>query len=672
MALRGTRGRFSDDDYVASGKSLLSSRLKKLGKNPTNIVGDLSYLSNIKDEKKMQDKSKKELAKKEKEAKKSTKKINYRQKEQLEKAKNESFKIRVNPNSKSIKDRITYIEDKPKKNIGIRQEVLKKSKKGINIALIALMFVVESFALGGIYVVGRVQRVVNQTEAIPINIKEIKNDDLTEETYKVMEGYKTVYLFGLDSRTGSLSKGSNADVIMVANLNLETGDAQLFSIYRDDYLKVSKTKYGYDKINASYRIGGPEQAIKDLNDNLDLSVTEYFAFNWKSVADGINLLGGVDIDIKQNEYKYMNAFIHETCKALGGEDGKNPAAHYIKSVGMQHLNGIQAVAYGRLRLMDSDYRRTERQKEILAQCLDKAKTKNVNELTAIAEYILPQVAYNFDFTELISIIRIANKIKLTETGSIPKLDNIKQTHMGPSNDCVVPLNLEKAVKELHKSLFETEDYTPSSKVHSYSVRITELRRQFEAENDQRKAAKAMEEALESQALEAGITNTQNNSNANTNTSNNTSNNTNTSNTSNNNNSNTTNNNTNNNSNSNASTEVISEAPGSGSTGNNNSNTNNSNETYADEPERDVVSERPQETQPQQTQSQQQTQQTQQQTQQTQQQTQSQQQQVAPIVGSGPGSAAPVQVTPGSGPSSAGTIVGSGPPGSNTPEIITPY
>ena len=204
----------------------------------------------------------------------------------------------------------------------------------------------------------------------------------------------------------------------------------------------------------------------------------------------------------------MNAFIHETCKALGGEDGKNPAAHYIKSVGMQHLNGIQAVAYGRLRLMDSDYRRTERQKEILAQCLEKAKQKNVNELTAIAEYILPQVAYNFDFTELISIIRIATKIKLTETGSIPKLDNIKQTHMGPSNDCVVPLNLEKAVKELHKSLFETEDYTPTSKVHSYSVRITELRRQFEAENDQRKAAKAMEEALESQALEAGITNTQ--------------------------------------------------------------------------------------------------------------------------------------------------------------------
>ena len=115
MALRGTRGRFSDDDYVASSKSLLSSRLKKLGKNPANVVGDLSYLSNIKDEKKMQDKSKKELEKKEKEAKKKKEKINYRQKEQIEKAKNETFKIKVNPNRKSIKDRITYIDNKPNK-----------------------------------------------------------------------------------------------------------------------------------------------------------------------------------------------------------------------------------------------------------------------------------------------------------------------------------------------------------------------------------------------------------------------------------------------------------------------------------------------------------------------------------------------------------------------------
>lgn len=660
MALRGTRGRFSDDDYVASGKSLLSSRLKKLGKNPTNIVGDLSYLSNIKDEKKMQDKSKKELAKKEKEAKKATKKINYRQKEQLEKAKNEAFKIRVNPNSKSIKDRITYIEDKPKKNIGIRHEVIKKTKKGINIALIALMFVVESFTLAGIYVVGHVQRIVNQTEAIPIKVEEVKNDSLSEETYKVMEGYKTVYLFGLDSRTGSLSKGSNADVIMVANLNLETGDAQLFSIYRDDYLKVSKTKYGYDKINAAYRIGGPEQAIKDLNDNLDLSVTEYFAFNWKSVADGINLLGGVDINITQKEYIDMNAFIHETCRALGGEDAKNPAAHYIKSVGMQHLNGIQAVAYGRLRLKDSDYRRTERQKEILAQCLEKAKQKDINELRVIAEYILPQIAYNFDFTELLSIMRIAKNIKLTETGSVPKLDNIKQTYMGPSNDCVVPLNLEKAVKELHKSMFATEDYTPSSKVHSYSVRITELRRQFEAENDQKKAAKAMQDAMESQALESSINITnQSTSKANNNTStNNTSNNnTNTGNTSNNNNTNSNNN----------VGEVLSEAPGSSSSGNNSStsnNTNNTDETYADEPESDVVETRPQQTPPQQTAPQQT----------PPQQTQPQQNnQVAPIVGSGPsGAGAPVQVTPGSGPSSAGTIVGSGPPGTNTTEIITPH
>lgn len=631
MALKGTRGRFSDDDYVASSKESINSRLKSLGKNPTYIVGNLSYLSNIKDEKKLQEKSKKELEKKAKKEK-NAKKINYRQREMLEKLKRDRLRIKVNPDSKNIKDRITYVDRNP------RHEVIKKKlKKNINYALIALMIVVETFTLGAIYIVGTAKRIQETKVNITINKEEIKNKELPPEVIKVMEGYKTVLLFGLDSRNGSLSKGSNADVIMIANLNLETGDAQLVSIYRDDYLKVSNSSMGYDKINASYRKGGPEQAIKDINDNLDLNITEFFAFNWKAVADGINLLGGVDdINITQKEYTYMNAFIHETCKGIGGEDAKNPAAHYIKSVGPQHLDGIQAVAYGRLRLMDSDYQRTERQKLIISRCLDKAKTKSFEELYIIANYIMPQVAFNFDITnDLWPILRIVNKIRITDTSSFPKLNNLKQTYMGASLDCVVPLNLEKGVKELHESLFGAEDYKPSSKVHSYSVRITELRRNYEAQNDQKKAESVQAEAEANQLVEtAARTNTNTNNTKSTSETKVDS--------------------------TNANGEVIPEIPGSS----NNKPPTSNGDTYEDEPESDVVVSRetPRET-------------TKETTKETAKETTIQTPQNtgpmgAPIIAEGPTGPGGAQgvVVPGAGPpgsgntqSGGGVVVGSGPP-----------
>lgn len=453
MSLLGNRGRFTqDNNNIFENKSPeFSSVLSLLGKNPNKLFGikpNNNKYSDIKNKLK------------------NAYLNNYDEpefnshKEYNDKLKNYNFY----PEDDNVNDKHTYYN---------------KSKK-TSVKLLVAMFVVEVLTIVGIYFVGSIYRYSKIVQPIPFDIKNVQNPEIPETTLEIMKGYKTAAIFGVDSRTGSVDKGNNADVNLIVNLNLETGDAQLISVYRDLYLSVTDNNT-YDKLNAAYRRGGPEQAVKTLNKNFDLNIDSYFAFNWKAVADGIELLGGIDLEITKSEYTYMNAFIHETCIATG-IDAKNPAAHYIKKSGMQHLDGVQAVAYGRLRLMDSDFQRVERQKKVIALCLEKAKTLDIPRLRLIVEAVLPQIAYAFDMNEIISLLRIVRNINITDSSGCPDVNNVVTMSMGGSGDCVVPLNLEKAVKKLHYILFNVDDYTPSNSVKRYSNRITELRAKYTEEN----------------------------------------------------------------------------------------------------------------------------------------------------------------------------------------------
>ena len=102
-------------------------------------------------------------------------------------------------------------------------------------------------------------------------------------------------------------------MIVIANIDRKTGEIKLVSVYRDTYLNIND-RNAYNKINAAYAEGGPQQAIKAINKNLDLNITQYVTFNWKAVATGINISGGVDIEISKAEHYYINAFITETVK----------------------------------------------------------------------------------------------------------------------------------------------------------------------------------------------------------------------------------------------------------------------------------------------------------------------------------------------------------------------
>ena len=388
------------------------------------------------------------------------------------------------------------------------------NKKKIDIKTIVAMAVVELLTIVVILFAGRLVRMSRMTQQVSFNKKEVKNTNIDSVTVEKMKGYLTVALFGLDNRNESVASG-NADVNKIVHLNLETGELKIISVYRDLFLSITNGN-SYGKLNAAYARGGPENSVKVLNKNLDLDISSYFSFNWKAVADVIDLLGGVDVEVTKSEMKYFNAFIHETCVSTGIA-AKNPAVFYVKSSGLQHLYGVQAVAYARLRLTDNDIKRTERQNTIMSLCLEKAKQLEPSKLVYIAEYILPQISYEFDMSKAMSLASTVKGISLSESYGFPTLQNLKMMDMGANGSCLVPNSLESAVKKLHQYMYATEDYTPSSAVRSYSNRILELSREYEAENKaktEKKSSDSDKEADESDETKSSSNkNTNNNSNS---------------------------------------------------------------------------------------------------------------------------------------------------------------
>ena len=294
------------------------------------------------------------------------------------------------------------------------------------------------------------------------SVQSVKNEELADETLEKMEGYWTVAVFGVDSRGSNTGKGANADVNMVFNINRETVEIRIVSVFRDSYLNIDD-KGSYNKLNQAYFVGGASQAVKALNKNLDLDIQDYVTFNWKAVADAINILGGIDMEISKAEFSYINSFITETQKATG-----IPTTQ-LKSAGMNHLDGVQAVAYGRLRLMDTDFARTERQRKVIQAAFEKAKKADFSVLNNIIVTVAPQVSTNIDTMDLVRMAQDISKYHIGETGGFPFARG--DANMGKKGACVIPTTLESNVVELHKFLFDDEDYTTTDQVKQISAKI---------------------------------------------------------------------------------------------------------------------------------------------------------------------------------------------------------
>lgn len=346
-----------------------------------------------------------------------------------------------------------------------KKETEKRKRSRIKKLLIAA--VVELFTLIAIFGYGYFLRNWNLIQRPDINAQAIENNNISVEKKEEMEkGYWTIAIFGVDSRNDNLvERGLNSDVIIIANINRENGDIKLVSVFRDTYLNVSE-KNLYNKINSAYAMGGPEQALAALNKNLDLNISNYICFNWKAVADGINILGGIDgISLSKAELYYINAYITETVKVT------KIGSVQLKNTGEQHLDGVQAVAYARLRYMDNDFARTERQRNVIKACFKKAKTADFSVLNNIMVTCFPQVATNINFNDIVGMAQNIAKYNIADTAGFPwsRGDAVIRS----KGDCVIPTTLESNVIKLHEFLFDDSSYTPSDAVLKISAKIKE-------------------------------------------------------------------------------------------------------------------------------------------------------------------------------------------------------
>ena len=359
--------------------------------------------------------------------------------------------------SKSSGSRSTKTRTSGKRSASRKSKKNKKAKM-ITFAVEALILVVLLVVL---YVLNRTERLSKVT--YDDKVVEQSVNDLTEETLETMDQYTNIALFGLDTRqAGSLGKGNRSDTIMIASINNKTKDVKIVSVYRDSYLNLANDKYR--KCNEAYSIGGPEQAVAMLNMNLDLKIDRYMSVDFLAVSEVVDLLGGIEIDVDEYEIEHLNNYTVETSKVTGKSTTK------LKSTGLQTLDGVQATSYCRIRYTKGDdFKRTERQREVLETIAQKAKTMSATKLDEIIKAVFPMCATNMTVDELLAIAKDGLSYNIVDTTGFPF--DVQTGSVGSAGSCVIPVDMEKNVSQLHKYLFNVDNYQPSETVGKISDRI---------------------------------------------------------------------------------------------------------------------------------------------------------------------------------------------------------
>ncbi len=335
---------------------------------------------------------------------------------------------------------------------------MSKAGKVVRILIIMLVII-----LALLLIAGGVAAYYIKSKLSQINYVDIDEDNITINEGVDLTGYRNIAIFGVDSRNDTYSN-TRSDCIIIASINQETGDVKLVSVYRDTYVNIDG--YGLDKITHAYAYGGAELALSTLNKNLDLDITEFVTVNFGAVVEIIDAIGGVTIEITSDELNYINDYIANIDSLEG------TTTERITTAGTQTLNGVQALAYSRIRYTSGgDYKRTERMRDVMIAALDKVKSLNVSKLINIVDLILPQIETNIQENEIISLLPQVAKLNVeTSIGWPYEVRGITLSSVWYG----VPVTLEECVEQLHKEIFEEDDYEVSSTVKEISDSIISI------------------------------------------------------------------------------------------------------------------------------------------------------------------------------------------------------
>ena len=346
----------------------------------------------------------------------------------------------------------------------------KAARRRRRTMLFVAEIIVLAVMLGFLYTVLKTEKV----DKIKIDEESIVMDmNENVETNENMKGYRNIALFGVDSREGALGKGTRSDTIIIASINQDSGDVKLLSVFRDTYLNLGNDSY--NKCNAAYAKGGPEQAITMLNRNLDMNITDYITVGFDGLIEVIDALGGVEINVTEAEISHLNNY--QISMVGKTTDGKNFTAEAgkdytpVTSAGLQTLNGLQATAYCRIRYIGNDFQRAQRQRDVITAISEKAKKANISKLNDVVNGVMDNVSTSLDVSEILGVLKDIGNYSVVANDGFPFEKYRATGTVGSKGSCVIPQDLKKNVEELHAFLFDENDYKVSSEVEEYSKKV---------------------------------------------------------------------------------------------------------------------------------------------------------------------------------------------------------
>lgn len=300
-----------------------------------------------------------------------------------------------------------------------------------------------------------------------LNLTIFDDDDILNNGVN-QEGYKNIALFGTDNRKGETT-GVRSDCIIVASINVNSKEVRLMSVYRDTLLQQEDGTF--DKANAAYAYGGPEAAINMLNQNLDLDITDYVTVNFLALADVVDLLGGIDLDLTYEEVVHMNNYCVETSEITG----KDYERIEPEVAGTYHLNGVQAVSYARIRYTSGgDFERTSRQRLVIEKIVEKAKKAKLTTINDIIDTVFPEISTSFTSGEIIGLASDMFNYKLGDNSGFPFDLQTPDSIPGYTGSYVVPVGLAQNVTKAHEFLFDDKNYQPTETVEEISDKLSNM------------------------------------------------------------------------------------------------------------------------------------------------------------------------------------------------------
>ena len=307
---------------------------------------------------------------------------------------------------------------------------------------------------------------------IQINSEVKANTDLSQ-----MSGTQVIALVGVDARgvEGSeLAESMNSDTIILCCIDHDKQEIRMVSIMRDTWMNMAKYTdeyYEFDKANSAYNRGGPESMLSMLNTNLDFALTDYVTVNFKALADAIDVLGGLDIEMTNAECVHANNYNREVSEAQGVEYEAIP---YDEDLGddyseVRHVSGALATSYARIRDGGGDdAKRTSRQRIVINLMVQKLK-QNPTKIPEILDKVMGNVSTSLTKNEILELGMHAVTYTMGTSYAYPfQLCYGENVVNALGEDVVIPVTLEFNVRELHEYLYPGLSYEPSAAVTEYS------------------------------------------------------------------------------------------------------------------------------------------------------------------------------------------------------------